>query len=326
MSKVTYWVTGKPAHISIAGGVLHIDREGNQREQVGLAALSQLIVSGQHQLDARVLLACAQNEVSVLLLDRRARSSAWLGASPAAQAKFRIAQHSVHRSLAMRQQMARVILAAKFESQAKSLEQMGCNAAASELLSSFQTRLDACESMDALRGVEGAAAAWYWRCFAQHVPQPFQFVTRARRPPPDPVNACLSLAYTSLNSRVQPLLEAMGFDLALGFLHDIAPARCSLTLDLVEPLRAGADLFVLKLLTQLEQSHFRLEPSRGCYLSQAGQRAFFAHFAALCKQWILPTRETPGQTLDAALRGYAQHFRAAICELDRATREAVDHV
>lgn len=55
-------------------------------------------------------------------------------------------------------------------------------------------------TIDALRGLEGSGAARAWAALAASLPDEWGFSGRARRPPPDPVNAMLSFGYTLLYS------------------------------------------------------------------------------------------------------------------------------
>ena len=101
-------------------------------------------------------------------------------------------------------------------------------------------------SLASLLGVEGAAAARYFGAFAQLLrPGPaaeaddfaFDFRTRNRRPPTDPVNALLSFAYAMLTRTLTVTLTACGFDAYRGFYHQPRYGRPALALDVMEPFR-----------------------------------------------------------------------------------------
>ncbi len=66
----------------------------------------------------------------------------------------------------------------------------------------------------------------------------FHFRSRNRRPPLDPVNARLSLAYTLLSKDFTVVAASVGFDPYLGFYHVPRPGRPALSLDLMESFRA----------------------------------------------------------------------------------------
>ena len=109
-------------------------------------------------------------------------------------------------------------------------------------------------SIEQLRGYEGEAASIYFGVFDELILQQkkdFQFHGRNRRPPLDNVNAMLSFAYTLLNNQITSALEVVGLDPYVGFMHTDRPGRTSLSLDLIEELRAVmADRFVLSLINK----------------------------------------------------------------------------
>jgi CRISPR-associated protein Cas1 len=114
----------------------------------------------------------------------------------------------------------------------------------------------AATSLGELLGIEGAAASQYFQHFSGMVkveedlpglelprqadPQfafNFNFTHRNRRPPMDPVNAMLSLAYSLLSKDCLLAALAVGFDPYLGFYHQPRFGRPALALDLMEEMR-----------------------------------------------------------------------------------------
>ena len=100
------------------------------------------------------------------------------------------------------------------------------------------------ESLPELLGVEGTAAARYFRSFGAMLQEPasdaefgFDFETRNRRPPKDPVNALLSFAYSLLVRAWTVTLASVGFDAYRGLYHQPRYGRPALALDLMEPFR-----------------------------------------------------------------------------------------
>lgn len=105
-----------------------------------------------------------------------------------------------------------------------------------------------------LLGIEGAAAAVYFEHFGgmlkveDELPGlegvgdarevfTFHFANRNRRPPTDPVNAMLSLAYSLLAKDCALAALAVGLDPYLGFYHQPRFGRPALGLDLMEEFR-----------------------------------------------------------------------------------------
>jgi len=118
----------------------------------------------------------------------------------------------------------------------------------------------ACGDLDALFGIEGAAGRVYFSQFGgmlkrDPVSMTFDFHTRNRRPPKDPVNALLSFAYALLAKTVTVTLLTVGFDPFLGFFHRPRYGRPSLALDMMEEFRPLiADSVVIGLINNQELS------------------------------------------------------------------------
>src|ERR1051326_4070911 len=114
----------------------------------------------------------------------------------------------------------------------------------------------AAKSIEELLGIEGAAASQYFQQFGGMVKVEddlpglglpventrqrafnFNFNNRNRRPPTDPVNAMLSLAYSMLPKDCALAALAVGFDPYIGFYHQPRFGRPALGLDLMEEFR-----------------------------------------------------------------------------------------
>jgi len=125
---------------------------------------------------------------------------------------------------------------------------------ASLQLKSFLDYIQNAKSIDQLRGYEGEAASIYFGVFDELILQQkkdFIFQGRNKRPPLDNVNAMLSFVYTLLTNQITSALETVGLDPYVGYMHTDRPGRASLSLDLIEELRAVmADRFVLSLINK----------------------------------------------------------------------------
>jgi len=153
-----------------------------------------------------------------------------------------------------------------------------------------------------LLGIEGAAALVYFRNFHgmikagqddDEIPgleddesekQPgtqalfrFDFKTRSRRPPRDPVNALLSLAYSLLSRDCTVAALAVGFDPYIGLYHRPRHGRPALALDVMEEFRPLiADSAVLSAINtrMLGPSDF-VQAGDAVNLTPLGRRRFF---------------------------------------------------
>jgi CRISPR-associated protein Cas1 len=156
------------------------------------------------------------------------------------------------------------------------------------LMKAMAERAERAESLDALLGIEGTAARAYFEEFAgmikpgEEAEAPpsgfsFDFEGRNRRPPRDPVNALLSLAYSMLARDLTIACYAVGFDPYLGFYHQLRHGRPGLALDLMEPFRPLiADSAVLSAVnTRMVTERDFVRAGESVALTAAGRKGFF---------------------------------------------------
>jgi len=114
----------------------------------------------------------------------------------------------------------------------------------------------------------------------------FDFNTRNRRPPKDPVNAMLSFAYAMLTREWTVTLAAVGLDPYRGFYHQPRFGRPALALDMMEPFRPLlADSTVLMVVNNGEMHPSDFVHSAGsCNLTDPGRKRFIAAFERRLQQ------------------------------------------
>ncbi|MBX9825155.1 MAG: CRISPR-associated endonuclease Cas1 [Xanthobacteraceae bacterium] len=236
------------ARVTKSGEVLVIQTE-EQKTEVPIGDVSEVVLHGPVSLTTPAIGALLREEIPVTY----ASTGGWvLGHTVSTghrNVAIRIAQYrgafDERRSLAL----ARGLVAAKIKNSRVFLRRnfkSGDEAerdAALEALSRLADRASHTPTESELLGIEGEAAARYFRLFetmlgeaAREFPE-FAFDKRTRRPPADPVNAMLSLGYTLLTRTWLTVLSAVGFDPYLGFYHKPRFGRPALALDLMEPFR-----------------------------------------------------------------------------------------
>ncbi|MEZ6063587.1 MAG: CRISPR-associated endonuclease Cas1 [Planctomycetaceae bacterium] len=106
-------------------------------------------------------------------------------------------------------------------------------------LDDYRRKAERATTAVTLLGLEGMAAKTYFSGFFQLLNNRHGFDVngRNRRPPRDPVNAVLSFVYSLLVKELTVVLQGIGFDPMLGFLHQPRYGRPSLALDAAEEYR-----------------------------------------------------------------------------------------
>lgn len=155
-------------------------------------------------------------------------------------------------------------------------------------------RAERAQALDELLGIEGNGGRLYFSAFDgmikaddEFAPEPgrrsrkqpfdFDFNGRNRRPPVEPVNALLSLAYSVLAKDFTLACYAVGFDPLMGFYHQPRFGRPALALDLMEPFRPlVADSAVLNAInTGMVRPGDFVRSGPSVALTPGGRKAFF---------------------------------------------------
>lgn len=151
--------------------------------------------------------------------------------------------------------------------------------------------IDACTDPASLRGLEGSAQRALFQHWRTRLPQGVGFQRRERRPPPDPVNALLSLTYTLAHHEAIRQCLVNGLDPWLGFYHRPAHGRQSLACDLIEVLRPRIERWVVQQFNdkQVEARDFS-RVNGACLLGKAGRERYYEQWYAMQKTWSASLR------------------------------------
>lgn len=206
--------------------------------------LKQLLLFGNVQLTPPALFLLLGEGVDTVFLRRDGRYMGRLEDREPANIFLRKKQFALVEDSAFCTRTARRIVQGKLLNQATMLARVkrsrGQDAAgvAAKELRMLAVKAESAPDVERLRGLEGRAAACYFRHLPLAFNQDWGFSRRVRRPPTDPVNAVLSLLYTLLINRCCAAVRIAGLDPYPACLHAPAYGRQSLPLDLVEEFRA----------------------------------------------------------------------------------------
>jgi CRISPR-associated protein Cas1 len=266
-------------------------RTGEVLAEVPGNKLRQVCIHGYANLTTQAVHACMDLGIDVAYFTTGGRLKGHLAPLPNANGLLRSAVARALQSEPIRLSMAREIIAAKIHNQrvmlmrntrpdAKTSAFTADLAQMAELVEAAQRAVD----RPSLLGVEGSAARLYFGNFngmiRPDVHAWFAFENRNRRPPRDPVNAVLSLAYACLAKDLMSAVAAVGLDPYLGALHESRRGQPALALDLMEEFRPlVGDSVVLTLVNNamVGQNDFLLG-RQSCNLTDPGRKTFFAAY------------------------------------------------
>ncbi len=238
--------------------VLQIKQEASLVEEVRINDVSHVALFGNIQITTQAIQTLCELEVPVTYFSM----GGWFyGLTRGHELKnvfLRIEQFRLARDPTTCLRLARQFVQGKIRNHRTLLMRNHVEAPPATLLKLKQCAEAAAraESLESLLGVEGSAAAAYFEQFNGMIKPAdelddqlpglemptrevftFNFQGRNRRPPTDPVNALLSLAYSLLAKDCLLAALAVGFDPYVGFYHQPRFGRPALALDLMEEFR-----------------------------------------------------------------------------------------
>ncbi len=282
-------VDRRGATLSVEHQSVRVDEPDGSFRRVPPALLEAVVIHGRNSVASDVWrLLAGQGVPAVLLPGRGHGPAAWVGGGLGGSLNIRRSQFRAAEDAQGCLLLARRMVQRKFRGYMDALIWAGHGESTFQnRLLELQSHLDEAVTLEHVRGLEGAAARFWYDWLAERIPEEWRFLGRNRRPPRDPVNAMLSLGYTLLATQAHSRVEAAGLDVHLGFLHQPVPGRPALALDVMEPLRPWVDLFVLGLLDRVVgPADFSNNDLDGCRLHKEPRGRFYS-------AWAYWNREVP---------------------------------
>lgn len=290
----TLYVDRNDIELRYGTGVIEVHEPGGKRGTIPLVGLERVVLHGRVRLSTSVIGALVKAGVSIGLLGgRRSRYLATCIGRPHNDVQRRLGQFDAYRDLAARERWSRELVQAKVRAQLRLLQkamvarpdQRHALFRANRRLEAALDRMSSSKetlTLPTLLGIEGAAAAAYFAAYAALFPPSVGFEGRRRRPPTDPVNACLSLAYALLHFEAVSASHAAGLDPMLGLYHEPAYGRESFAADAIEPFRPHVDEWVWHLFRRriFTDKGFRRE-GRAVLLGKQARARFYQHVGPL---------------------------------------------
>lgn len=278
-------------------GILQIKEKEKLVEEVRISDLTHVALFGNIQLSTQAVQALCESEVPVTYFSMGGWFYGITRGHGLKNVFSRVAQFQAAADPARCQAVARRFVSGKIRNQRTFLLRNHEDPPrdAGLRLRELAHRALAAEGLEALLGIEGSAAALYFSHFAGLIKlddalpaeggtapdakwRPgFSFEGRNRRPPRDPVNALLSLAYSLLTKDCTLAAAAVGLDPYIGFYHQPRFGRPAIALDIMEEFRPLiADSAVITAINNrmVGASDF-VTAGHAVNLTQTGRKAFF---------------------------------------------------
>jgi len=327
-------ITEVGASLHLAGETLQLRKAGKPLRHFKLAELEQLLLFGSVELTHAAMTELLARGVDVVFLTKGGSYRGRLISRASRHVDLRVRQYRLLSEEGFAFSIARKIVEGKIRNQRHTLIRVQASLGDEELaeilarLRFLAESAGTAEHREMLLGIEGAAAAAYFRGFAKAIRNPlFSFPGRNRRPPRDPINACLSFGYTLLTTLAEGEVAACGLDPLLGAYHQPEYGRPSLALDVVEEFRALiVDAVTLRLVNRrqlvpadfgtpseaLGEDQLTVEPGEmreAVYLLDTGRKIFIREFLRRLREEVYDPRDGITTDYRGLIRG--QVYRIA---------------
>lgn len=292
-----FYVQEQGARVGKTGERLVVTKEKEKLGESRLIETSQLVLFGNVQVSAQTLHLCMEKGIPVIHMSTGAWFHGISHGTGVENAYNRAAQYAAAADPAFCAKFIIPLIHAKVTNQRALILRNGSGpekeAATRDLATHLRTldpvaatidarafqRSTSHNEIDFLRGWEGYAAASYFAAFSSmlktgELPD-FDFATRNRRPPKDPVNALLSFTYALLVKECLVALWAEGLDPWWGLYHRPRHGRPALALDFMEPFRPVlADSAVITCInTGMVKPRDFITNRNGCAMQPAAKKA-----------------------------------------------------
>src|SRR5579863_1232462 len=243
------------------------DRRYARLPRVGHGLKRLVVIGSDGMVSLAALCWLADQDASFVMLERNGKVLAVTGPVRPSDAKLRRSQSLSHSSGAALR-IARELISQKIAAQENVTRHKLLDSNTADAIARFKTELPSADSITTIRLVESQAARAYWSAWSAlpinfpkndlgRVPEHWRNfgarvspLTGSPRLAANPANAILNYLYALLESESRLGAAALGLDPGLGVLHVDTPARDSLACDLMEPIRAQVDAYLLDWVTR----------------------------------------------------------------------------
>jgi CRISPR-associated endonuclease Cas1 len=306
-------------HLVMQSGV-GSDRYKGRFARVGHDLERLVVVGADGVVSLSALRWLADQKASFVMLDRDGTVLATTGPVRPSDIKLRRAQALAHQTgLAFR--MSRELIDRKLAGQERVARESLHDEQTATIIKQFRSELAEVESVDAIRLVEALAAKAYWKAWRgititfpekdmPRVPEHWRtFHSRISplSPSPrlaaNPVNAILNYLYAVLETECRLAIATLGLDPVMGVLHMDTINRDSFACDLMEPLRANVDEYVVSWIGRqlLKRNWFFEERNGNCRL-MADLTSLLAETASTWARQVAPLAEWAAKEIASTTR------------------------
>jgi len=327
----TLWITSRQTKASLVSERIEItpvseSSELEESRSIPLIDVELVVIGHDTKISAPLIRQLMKRKIPIVFLDYTSQVIGQFLPPPSPRGNTRVRQYELATKLDETiPGIITPLIAAKIYNQRRTIQRLALNRSLSEKFAFLYRRFGSLMERlhhpvnahpDKILGLEGTASADFYSAWATFLPEDSPFERRSRRPPLNPVNACISFGSTLIYHEMLAACFAAGLDPALGHLHATTDKRWSLALDFVEPFRPViVEALTLDLFSRtiLGADHF--EPHEGgVYLNSDGRRKFILQYEKRLERYFHSEHLGHRSNLRQIMRGTPLQYKNHITE------------
>lgn len=256
----TLYLTEQNSHLRKTSKRLIVESNGETKAEIPAFHINRVVIFGNVQVTTQALDFLLKENIDTAFLSTHGKLYGRLVPTENKNILLRLEQYKRYNDTTFRIEFAKEIVHRKLLNCRRFLQRMSYSRKLniSSTLNQIKTLAEQAKTstqIDSIRGYEGKGTSYYFQSFGLLLNQ-FEFKSRVKRPPKDPVNSLLSFGYTLLANEIQSALSAGGIDPYLGFYHEVRYGMASLCFDICEEFRhIIVDALVLDVLNRNQLKH-----------------------------------------------------------------------
>lgn len=296
-------VAGESSVLSLENGQIIVKRDEVISHSLPLAHLQGVLIFGNHHLTTPLIKAALKLQVPIHISDRMGNYEGAIWRRQPIDNSYKHwfiqLQHFDNADYALK--LAKETVYSRLHNMGFVLNRYRKRPIINEIirkLHSARHKIESCQNLSRLLGIEGSATREYFAALAELLPEWCAFHGRNRRPPKDPFNVLLSFGYTWLYAHADSMLISLGFLTWKGYYHQTSAGHAALSSDVIESYRHLVERTALTAVNNnmIKLDDFRYEDNQIRLSSQARRR----YLLMLEKRFMKATNEkTPWQELTA---------------------------
>lgn len=281
----TFYVNQNDCLIKKVDERLKVVKDRETLMDIPLIKITQVVIFGRVTVTHEVFEELSKRKISLCYLSEHGKYKTRLEAPFSKNILLRVEQFKANFDNERKCKLASAFVIGKLSNYRMSIMQLQREnkemdfSSSINLLKEMIKKARLSNDVDQIRGYEGCGSAEYFKHFDRFLKNDdFVFRKREKHPPPDSVNALLSLGYSLLRNDIESAINIVGFDPYLGYLHTEHYGRSSLSFDLMEEFRPLiVDSCVIQMINrnQLTQDDFTEEFTGSVLLKEEARKKFF---------------------------------------------------